>query len=140
MADHQAVRAAVSYQNLLHDQEQRRTELSRRLEEARVLQATLMKDPSLAVAYWFAVAPQSLDADTLDRLEGLFAKVAAYAPQGTWAPLARLLHDFTERLTDEAKSHLIATLGAIADRYGQPEIAEEIHALQDNSSDTFPSQ
>lgn len=125
-----AVQAAYSHQRHLHDLQQRHTERTRRLEEARTLRDTLMSDPSLALSYWFATAPQTIDTDTLSRLESLFAQAAAYAPQGQWAPVARLLHTFAASLTDDAKNHLIGTLAALTDRYGHPDIAAAIQALR----------
>jgi hypothetical protein len=90
-----------------------------------------MSDPSLAMAYWFATAPQTIDKDTLPRLEQLHERLAAYAPQGRWALLARMLHTFTESLSDEAKNHLIDTAAALTDRYGHPNIADSIRGLSE---------
>ncbi|MER6093374.1 hypothetical protein [Streptomyces bluensis] len=125
-----AIQAAYSHEQHLHDLQQRHTEHTRRLDEAHILRDTLMSDPSLALSYWFATAPQTIDTSTLSRLEDLFAQTAAYAPQGQWAPLARLLHTFADSLTDDAKNHLIDTLAALTDRYGHPDITTAIQALR----------
>ncbi|MCX5063811.1 hypothetical protein OOK12_43940 [Streptomyces sp. NBC_00452] len=127
------MQAALSHQRHLHELEQRRAEHHRRLDEARILRDTLMSDPSLALSYWFAAAPQSIDTDTLSRLEMLLSTAAAYAPQGQWAPLARLLHTFADRLTDDAKNHLIDTLAALTDRYGHPDITIAIQQARMSS-------
>ncbi|MFJ5035293.1 hypothetical protein ACIQB5_46435 [Streptomyces sp. NPDC088560] len=124
-----AVQAAVSHQRRLYEEEQRRTEHNHRLEQAQTLRDTLMSDPSLALAYWFATAPETVDTHTLGRLEELLVKTAVYAPQGRWAPLARLLHTFALGLTDDAKNHLAATLAVVIDRYGHPGIAAAIQEL-----------
>jgi hypothetical protein len=128
-ADPGAQQAALTQRRLAHEQEQHRAEHQRRLSEARALRDTLMSDPSLALSYWFAAAPHTIDTDTLARLEELFSTAAAYAPHGQWAPLARLLHTFAENLTDDAKHHLIDTLATLADRYGRPDITVAIRAL-----------
>jgi hypothetical protein len=125
-----AVQAAHSHQRHLHERQQRHAEHTRRLDEAHTLRDTLMSDPSLALSYWFATAPQTIDTSTLTRLENLFAQAAAYAPQGQWAPLARLLHTFADSLTDDAKNHLIDTLAALTDRYGHPDITAAIQAVR----------
>ncbi|MEU9122843.1 hypothetical protein AB0C96_23765 [Streptomyces sp. NPDC048506] len=127
--------AAITHQRHADEQEQRRAEQSRRLADAQSLRDTLMSDPSLAMAYWFATAPQSLDSDSLSRLEQLLATAAPYAPQGRWAPLARLLHTFAERLSTDAKIHLIDTLATLTDRYGHPDITAAIQALRPESSE-----
>ncbi|MBX9363638.1 hypothetical protein [Streptomyces sp. WAC04114] len=129
-AESDAIHAAQTHQRRQHEREQRRLEHDRRLDEARILRDTLMSDPSLALSYWFATAPHSIDTDTLPRLEALLNTAAAYAPQGQWAPLARLLHTFAERLTDESKNHLIDTLATLTDRYGQPDITTDIQAMR----------
>ncbi|WP_329240799.1 hypothetical protein OG223_53140 [Streptomyces sp. NBC_01478] len=135
----EVVHAALSHQRHLHEFEQHRAEHHRRLDEARILRDTLMSDPSLALSYWFAAAPQSIDTDTLPRLEALLSTAAAYAPQGQWAPLARLLHTFAHRLTDDAKNHLIDTLAALTDRYGHPDITTAIRqARMAPESETRP--
>ncbi|MEV8334456.1 hypothetical protein OG275_00160 [Streptomyces niveus] len=126
----EAQRAAVDQERRAHEQQQRRAEHDRRLDQAHVLRDTLMSDPSLALAYWFAAAPHTIDKNTLTRLEELFSTAAAYAPNGTWAPLARLLHTFTGQLSDDAKRHLLDTLAALTDRYGQADIAAAIRALR----------
>jgi hypothetical protein len=123
-------RAVLAQQRLAHEREQRRAEQQRHLSEARALRDTLMSDPSLTLSYWFAAAPHTIDTHTLSRLEELFSTAAAYAPQGQWAPLARLLHTFAENLTEDVKDHLIDTLAAITDRYGRPDTAVAIRALR----------
>jgi hypothetical protein len=128
-AEPDAVSAALTHQRHADEQEQRRAEQSRRLADAQSLRDTLMSDPSLAMAYWFATAPHSLDTDALTRLEDLLATAAPYAPQGQWAPLARLLHTFANRLSTDAKIHLIDTLATLTDRYGHPDITTAIKAL-----------
>ncbi|WP_406281477.1 hypothetical protein [Streptomyces sp. NBC_00209] len=129
IAQPDARQAALTQQRLAHEQEQRRTEEQRRLSEARALRDTLMSDPSLALSYWFAAAPHTIDTDTLARLEDLFSTAAAYAPHGQWAPLARLLYTFADNLADDAKAHLIDTLATLTDRYGRPDITVAIRAL-----------
>ncbi|WTO32931.1 hypothetical protein OG399_45350 [Streptomyces achromogenes] len=129
-ADPDTQQAALTHQRLRYEQEQRRADQQRALSEARTLRDTLMSDPSLALSYWFATAPQATDANTLSRLEALFAQACAYAPQGQWAPLARLLNTFAQDLTDDTKNHLIDTLAALTDRYGHPDIAASIRALR----------
>jgi hypothetical protein len=138
-ADPGTVQAARSHQRHLHELQQRHAEHTRRLDQAHTLRDTLMSDPSLALAYWFATAPQTIDTSTLTRLEGLFAQAAAYAPQGQWAPLARLLHTFADSLTDDAKNHLIDTLAALTDRYGHPDITAAIQSLR-TATPTHPAQ
>ncbi|MFJ5595724.1 hypothetical protein ACIQCG_39055 [Streptomyces noursei] len=130
-----AVSAAIRHQRHTDEQEQRRAEQSRRLTDAQSLRDTLMSDPSLAMAYWFATTPESLNTDTLTRLEELLATAAPYAPQGQWAPLARLLHTFAGRLTTDAKTHLIDTLAYLTDRYGHPDITTAIQALRPEPSE-----
>lgn len=125
-----AVQAAGSHQRHLHELQQQHDERTRRMDEAHTLRDTLMSDPSLALSYWFATAPQTMDTSTLTRLEDLFAQTAAYAPQGQWAPLARLLHTFADSLTNDAKNHLIDTLAALTDRYGHPDITAALHRLR----------
>ncbi|MFE9454573.1 hypothetical protein [Streptomyces sp. NPDC006739] len=124
------VQGTISQQRHRHEEEQRRTEHNHRLEQAQTMRDTLMSDPSLALSYWFAIAPETVDTHTLDRLEELLVKTAVYAPQGQWAPLARLLHTFTLGLTNEAKNHLVDTLAAVIDRYGHPGIAAAVQALR----------
>lgn len=126
----EALSASARHQQHQHEEEQRRTEQARRINEARTLRDTLMSDPSLALAYWFATAPQTVDETTLTRLEQLHVQAAAYAPQGCWAQLARLLHAFVGDLPEDTKTHLIGTLASLTDRYGHPEIAVEIDALR----------
>ncbi|MFH8411060.1 hypothetical protein ACH4FX_40775 [Streptomyces sp. NPDC018019] len=88
-----------------------------------------MSDPSLALAYWYATAPHAIDEKTLPRLEQLHVQAAAYAPQGRWALLARLLHTFAEDLSEDAKNHLIDTAALLTNRYGHPDIARQIREL-----------
>ncbi|MFJ9908029.1 hypothetical protein ACIRVK_35005 [Streptomyces sp. NPDC101152] len=144
-----AVQAAHNHQQHLHDLQQRHAEHTRRLDHAHTLRDTLMSDPSLALSYWFATAPQTIDTNTLTRLENLFTQAAAYAPHGQWAPLARLLHAFAEGLTDDAKNHLIDTLATLTDRYGRPDITAAIqtarippttHSTQPSAPDRTPKQ
>ncbi|MGW1396839.1 hypothetical protein ACWD6Q_34875 [Streptomyces nigra] len=125
-----AAQAAHSHQRHLHELQQRQAQHARRVEEAHTLRDTLMSDPSLALSYWFATAPQTVDTSTLTRLEALFAQAAAYAPQGQWAPLARLLQTFAGNLTDDAKDHLVDTLASLTDRYGRPDIAAAIQGVR----------
>ncbi|MER8073174.1 hypothetical protein ABTZ59_33455 [Streptomyces sp. NPDC094034] len=125
-----ALGATTRHQRRLHEEEQRRAERNRRLDEAQTLRDTLMSDPSYALAYWFTTAPQTIDKDTITRLEQLHSAAAAHAPQGRWAPLARMLHTFADRLPDDARTHLIDTLAALTDRYGDPDIAAAIRTLQ----------
>lgn len=129
-AERDALSIAVSRQRHAHEQQLNRAERTRRVDEARSLRDSLISDPSLALAYWFATAPQSTDTDTLARLEKLLVTAAAYAPQGRWAPLARLLHEFADRLPDDARIHLIDTLATLTDRYGHPDITTAIQALR----------
>ncbi|WP_241695137.1 hypothetical protein [Streptomyces sp. C] len=140
--DLEALSATTRHQRHQHEEEQRRAEQARHLETARAFQTTVMSDPSLALAYWYATAPHTIDEDTLTRLEQLHSQVAAYAPQGRWALLARLLHTFTSDLTTDAKNHLIDTMAALTDRYGQPDIASEIRTLHtpDPAEQHVPAQ
>ncbi|MFI1018185.1 hypothetical protein [Streptomyces sp. NPDC020965] len=133
-ADPEAVSTIAQQQRHLHEEEQRVAKRNRCLKEARDLRDTLMSDPSLALSYWFATAPQTIDEDTLSRLEKLHSTAAAYAPQGHWAPLARMLHAFADQLPDEARLHLIDTLATLIDRYGRPDIASTIRALGTSES------
>ncbi|MFC8285980.1 hypothetical protein [Streptomyces cyaneofuscatus] len=126
-AEPSAVQAAQAHQQDLHELQKRRAEQAYRLDQAHTLRDTLMSDPSLALSYWFATAPQTLDTSTLTQLEELFVRTAAYAPQGQWAPLARLLHTFASSLTSEAKDDLINTLAALTDRYDRPDITAAMH-------------
>lgn len=139
-AGSEAVHAAQRHERHQREQEQRRAEQNRCMDEARVLRDTLMSDPSMALAYWFATAPHTVDAETVARLEHLFAAAAAYAPQGRWAPLARILHTFAERLTDEARIHLLDTLAALTDRYGHPDITSDIRSLRATPFEDTPVQ
>ncbi|MGW2272218.1 hypothetical protein [Streptomyces yangpuensis] len=125
----EALSATTRHQRHQHEQEQRRAEQALHLETARAFQTTVMSDPSLALAYWYATAPHTVDKDTLTRLEEVHSQASAYAPQGRWALLARLLHTFTSDLTTDAKNHLINTMATLTDRYGQPDIAIEIRSL-----------
>lgn len=139
-AESNTVQAAIDHQRHLHEHELRRTEQTRRLDEARVLRDSLLSDPSLGLAYWFATAPETIDKDTLARLEELLLTASTYAPQGLWAPLARLLMEFAARLHDEDKAHLIDTLAALTDRYGQADIATAISALRPIPSSEPPAR
>ncbi|MFF5931609.1 hypothetical protein [Streptomyces hydrogenans] len=129
-ADEEALAATLRHQRHRHETEQRQAEQSRLLAEARNLRTTLMSDPSLALAYWFAAAPHAIDENTVPRLELLHRSLAAYAPQGRWAQLARTLHTFAETLPDDAKNDLIETAAVLADRHGQHTTAEAIRNLQ----------
>ncbi|PJI99761.1 hypothetical protein BX264_7137 [Streptomyces sp. 2333.5] len=137
-ADTEALTAASRYERHQHEEEQRRAEQRRNLDQARALQDTVMSDPSLALAYWYATAPHAIDEKTLPRLEQLHAQAAAYAPQGRWALLARLLHTFAEDLTEDAKNHLIDTVALLTDRYGHPDIARQIRELSSSTSTENP--
>ncbi|HWU10843.1 MAG TPA: hypothetical protein VN520_31585 [Streptomyces sp.] len=137
-AEPDAVSAAIRHQRHAEEREQHHAEQSRRLADAQSLRDTLMSDPSLALAYWFATAPQSLDTDTLKRLEELLATAATYAPQGQWAPLARLLHTFAGRLSVDAKIHLIDALATLTDRYGHPDLTTDIQALRPEPAEDAP--
>ncbi|MEU1867863.1 hypothetical protein [Streptomyces gardneri] len=135
-----ALSATTRQQRIQYEEEQYQAEQTRRLSQARTLQATLMYDPSLAMAYWFATAPHTIDKETLPRLEQLHERLAAYAPQGRWALLARMLHTFTENLSDEAKNHLIGSAAALIDRYGHPDIANSIRELREQPPTGHPGQ
>ncbi|MFE9868641.1 hypothetical protein ACFYPZ_39420, partial [Streptomyces sp. NPDC005506] len=100
------------------------------MDEAHALRDTLVTDPPLALAYWFAANAETIGTEALTRVEQLVATAATYAPQGQWVQLARLLTDFTRHLPDDAKSHLVATLATIADRYGEPDIAADMLSLR----------
>ncbi|MBT2530130.1 hypothetical protein J7E91_33435 [Streptomyces sp. ISL-99] len=129
-AEPEALYAVTSQQRRLHDQELQRTQQQRRLDEAHALRDTLVADPSLALAYWFATCPETIDQETLSRVERLITTAATYAPQGHWVQLARLLTDFTARLPDNAKTHLVGTLATLADRYGHADIAAGMRSLR----------
>ncbi|GAA4887793.1 hypothetical protein ACFPM3_18025 [Streptomyces coeruleoprunus] len=128
-ADPEALTAASRHERHQREEEQRRAEQRRHLDQARALRDTLMNDPSLALAYWYATAPHTIDEKTLPRLEQLHAQAAAYAPQGRWVLLAGLLNTFAEDLTGEAKNHLIESAALLTDRYGHPDIARQIREL-----------
>ncbi|MFD6343137.1 hypothetical protein ACFWF9_00220 [Streptomyces roseolus] len=127
----EALSATTRLQRTQHEEEQRQAEQDRHLGQARALQTTLMSDPSLAMAYWFATAPDTIDEKTLPRLEELHERIAAYAPQNRWVLLARILHTFIENLSDEARGHLIETAAGFTDRYGRPDTAEAIRRLNE---------
>ncbi|MET7914177.1 hypothetical protein ABZS98_39445 [Streptomyces avermitilis] len=129
-----AIQAAQRHERHEAEQEQHRAEQSRRLADARILRDTLMSDPSMALAYWFATAPHTVEADTLNRLQNLFESAAAYAPQGRWAPLAKALHTFADRLDEDGKLHLLDTMAGLTDRYGHPDIASTIRSLRQTPS------
>ncbi|MFD4949687.1 hypothetical protein ACFWNT_46240 [Streptomyces sp. NPDC058409] len=129
-AEPAALHAVINEQRRHHDDELRRAQQQRRLDEAHALHDTLVTNPSLALAYWFASCPEKIDAETLTRVEQLVATAATYAPQGQWVQLARLLTNFTQRLPDDAKGHLVATMATMADRYGHPDIAASMLSLR----------
>ncbi|MFE9813227.1 hypothetical protein [Streptomyces sp. NPDC005548] len=129
-ASPEALQAAQRHERHEGEREQNRAEQSQRMDDARILRDTLMSDPSMALAYWFATAPHTVDANTLNRLQDLFESAAAYAPQGRWAPLARALHAFADKLDEDGKIHLLDTLAGLTDRYGHPDIASTILSLR----------
>lgn len=100
-----------------------------RIRRAEELRDTLLSDPSLALAYWFADRPDTVSDETIKRVETLISTVVTYTPKGTWVQLAQLLTEFNRRLDADERAHLLTTLAHLANRHGHRDIAEQISAI-----------
>nr|WP_312024608.1 PH domain-containing protein [Streptomyces sp. WAC 06783] len=97
-----------------------------RLQRALDLRDALLTDPSLAFAYWFLDHPETIDKETVNRVECLVTAAASYAPRSTWVQVAQILQEFVHALPDDARQHLITSFAHILERYGQHERAQQM--------------
>ncbi|MFJ6825481.1 hypothetical protein ACIQRJ_34285 [Streptomyces niveus] len=127
-----------------HQAEHRARQDHHRLQRAKDLRDALLTDPSLAFAYWFLDHPETIDEQTVQRVERLINAAASYAPHTTWVQVARILQEFVHTLPDDSRQHLITSLAHIFDRYGQTGRAQQLRAtaqtLQPRTSAVSESQ
>ncbi|MFB7738476.1 hypothetical protein ACFC08_29645 [Streptomyces sp. NPDC056112] len=128
-ATSQDLEAVLAYQRQHYEAEANDRLVQRRRQRAHELHDTLSTTPALALAHWFSDHPETLDRDTIDRLEQLVSTVTAYAPETAWVRTARLLHTFVQQLDQDARHHLIHSMAQVFTRYDRPDLADQLRAI-----------
>ncbi|MEV0254698.1 hypothetical protein AB0H82_10605 [Streptomyces sp. NPDC050732] len=138
-ADPQQADRADSLLRDQHQTEHHARQDHHRLQRAKDLRDALLTDPSLAFAYWFLDHPETVDEQSVQRVEHLINAAASYAPHTTWVQVARILQEFVHTLPDESRQHLIISLAHILDRYGHTDRAQQLRATAQTPQPRTPA-
>jgi hypothetical protein len=88
----------------------------------------LREDPTLALTQMLLETPAAVSRETLETMELVAARIAAYAPGAEVVAIAQLLRDFTIDLKPDAKRFIADRLCAVLIEFGGTAPADQIRA------------
>jgi hypothetical protein len=89
----------------------------------------LRQDPTIALAQMLLETPSKVDSATLQTMESVASRVAAYSPGAETVAIAQLLRDFTENMDPDKKKYIMDRLCTVLIEFGARGPAERIQRL-----------
>jgi hypothetical protein len=113
-----------------HEAAKRANDVMRaRIELFAMFRDHLRNDPTIALAQMLLETPSKVDSETLQTMESVASRIAAYAPGSETVAIAQSLKEFMENLDPDKKKYIIDRLYTVLIEFGARGPAERIQRL-----------
>jgi hypothetical protein len=103
-------------------------EMRLRIDRITSFRNALREDPTLALAQMLLETPSAVSPETLNIMELIATRIAAYAPGTEFVAIAQVLRDFITDLKPDAKQFIVDRLCAVLVEFGGAASVDQIRA------------